>query len=441
MASQTQTLIQKIQSRSAEIGVIGLGYVGLPLVLRFAEEKFSVTGFDIDKDKTNQLNSGKSYIKHIPDSQIKRLTQTNTFEATTDYSRIKDMDCILICVPTPLNDNKEPDLTYINKTSRQIAQHMRKHQLISLESTTYPGTTREILLPCFEENGFQVGEDFYLVYSPEREDPANKKYNTKNIPKVVGGITSSCNELGKALYQQIVDTVVPVSSTEVAELTKLLENIYRSVNIALVNELKVLSDKMGIDIWEVIQASSTKPFGFKSFYPGPGLGGHCIPIDPFYLSWKAREFDFNTRFIELAGEVNTSMPGYVISKLSDALNSKAKCIRGSKILVLGVAYKKDIDDIRESPAVEIIDRLKKKGAEVFFHDPYVSRIRNMRKYDLDFKASELSEATLKNMDAVLIVTDHSDYDYEWIVENSQVVVDTRNATHNVKSGQEKIVKA
>jgi len=436
-----QSFLNKIESHTALIGIIGLGYVGLPLVLRFAEENFSVTGFDIDKSKVDALNSGKSYIKHIPESKIKDLININKFKATTDFSRLKDTDCILICVPTPLNDNKEPNLTYIKNTAEQIARHMRKNQLISLESTTYPGTTREELLPLFEEKGLKAGEDFYLVYSPEREDPANKKYSTQNIPKVVGGITPSCLESGEALYQQIVDTVVPVSSTEVAELTKLLENIYRSVNIALVNELKVLADKMGIDIWEVIEASSTKPFGFKPFYPGPGLGGHCIPIDPFYLSWKARELNFNTRFIELAGEVNTSMPEYVISKLSDVLNNQTKCIRDSKILVLGVAYKKDIDDIRESPAVEVMDRLKNKGAEVFYHDPHVPRIHNMRKYDLDLASSSLNEQLLSEMDAVVIVTDHSSYDYDWIVENSSIVLDTRNATRNVKSNRHKIIKA
>jgi len=441
MKNSKTTLVEKIKDHTAKIGIIGLGYVGLPLVSRFAEEDFCVLGFDVDKEKVDKLNNGKSYIKHIPESKIKDLIQNKKFKATTDYSKIKNIDCILICVPTPLDNNKEPNLTYIEKTSTQITKHMRKNQLISLESTTYPGTTREVLLPLFEKKGFKVGEDFYLIYSPEREDPANKKYSTKNIPKVVGGITPSCTELGKVLYQQIVDTVVSVSSTEVAELTKLLENIYRSVNIALVNELKVLSDKMGIDIWEVVEASSTKPFGFKPFYPGPGLGGHCIPIDPFYLSWKARELNFNTRFIELAGEVNTSMPEYVISKLSDALNNKTKCIRDSKILILGVAYKKDIDDIRESPAVEIIDRLKNKGAVVFYHDPYVPRVHNMRKYDIDLKSSELNGPLLEEMDAVLIITDHSDYNYEWIVEHSDMVIDTRNATGKVRSGREKIIKA
>jgi UDP-N-acetyl-D-glucosamine dehydrogenase len=436
-----QSLLKKIDTKNATVGIIGLGYVGLPLVLRFAEENFTVTGFDIDKSKVDVLNSGKSYIKHIPESKIKEIIQTNKFSATTDFSRLKDTDCILICVPTPLNDNKEPNLAYIKNTAEQIARHLRKNQLISLESTTYPGTTREELLPLFEKTGLKPGEDFFLVYSPEREDPANKKYSTQNIPKVVGGITPTCLTSGEALYQQIVDTVIPVSSTEVAELTKLLENTYRSVNIALVNELKVLADKMGIDIWEVIEASSTKPFGFKPFYPGPGLGGHCIPIDPFYLSWKARELNFSTRFIELAGEVNNSMPEYVISKLSDALNNQTKCIRDSKILVLGVAYKKDIDDIRESPAVEIIDRLKKKGAQVFYHDPYVPRIHNMRKYDLDIKSSDLSQELLNDMDAVLIITDHSDYDYDWIVENSSIVIDTRNATRNVSSNRHKIIKA
>jgi len=436
-----RSLINKIKSHDARIGIIGLGYVGLPLVIRFGEESFNVTGLDIDNNKIDKLNQGQSYINHIPSEKIKKLISSKKFHATTDYSKIKDIDCIIICVPTPLNDNKEPNLIYIENTAEQISKNINKNQLISLESTTYPGTTREILLSRFEKNGFKVGKDFFLIYSPEREDPANKKYNTKNIPKVVGGITPACIKLGKALYEQIVDTVVAVSSPEVAELTKLLENIYRSVNIALVNELKVLTGKMGIDIWEVIKASSTKPFGFKPFYPGPGLGGHCIPIDPYYLSWKAKEVDFNTRFIELAGEVNTSMPDYIVSKVDDALNTKSKCLKNSKILILGVAYKKDVDDIRESPALEIINILKNKRVNVFYNDPFVPSIPKLRKYNFDMDSIKLHDNTIKKMDAVVIVTDHSSYDYEWIVKNAKIVIDTRNATQNVKINRHKIIKA
>ncbi len=353
-------LVKKIKSREARIGIIGLGYVGLPLVIRYCEEGFHVTGFDIDSRKVEKLNAGESYIKHIAPDRIREIKSKGLFEATTDYSQLTKMDCVIICVPTPLKKNKEPDLSYVESTSDEIAKRLRRGQLVSLESTTYPGTTREILLPKFEKKGLKVGKDFYLIFSPEREDPGNPEFNTKNIPKVVGGITSACAEAGKALYEQTIDRVIPVSSPEVAEFTKLLENIFRGVNIALVNELKILADRMGIDIWEVIDASSTKPFGFMPFYPGPGLGGHCIPIDPFYLSWKAREYDFRTRLIELAGEINTGMPNYVVSRIIDSLNKDGKCLKNSKILILGVAYKKDTDDIRESPGVEIIEILKRK---------------------------------------------------------------------------------
>ena len=357
-------LTEKIKNRSACIGVIGLGYVGLPLVIRFCEESFRVIGFDIDPVKVQKLNRGESYIKHIPPERLKEIINKKAFEASSDYRRLKEVDCIIICVPTPLKKNKDPDLSYVKITSDEIARHLRKGHLVSLESTTYPGTTREILLPGFEAKGLKAGKDFFLVFSPEREDPGNPKYNTRNIPKVVGGITPQCTEAGRTLYEQIIDRVITVQSTEVAEFTKLLENIFRGVNIALVNELKMLADRMGIDIWEVIEASSTKPFGFMPFYPGPGLGGHCIPIDPFYLSWKAKEYDFTTRFIELAGQINTGMPDYVVARIIDGLNTNGKCLKTSKILVLGVAYKKDTDDIRESPAVEIISMLKDKGAKV-----------------------------------------------------------------------------
>ncbi len=433
-------LLKAISTKTAKIGIIGLGYVGLPLVIRFCEEQFKVLGFDIDNKKVERLNRGESYIRHIPSYAIKNLLTKKLFEATSDYSRLKEMDCIIICVPTPLKKNKEPDLSYVENTSDEVAKYLRKGQLVSLESTTYPGTTREILLPRFRNKGLKVGRDFFLVFSPEREDPGNPKFNTKNIPKVVGGITTSCKRLGEALYSKIVDKVVLVSSTEVAEFTKLLENIFRSVNIALVNELKILADKMGIDIWEVIEASSTKPFGFMPFYPGPGLGGHCIPIDPFYLSWKAKEYDFNTRFIELAGEVNTSMPDYVVSKIIDGLNKKGKCLKNSKILILGVAYKKDTDDIRESPAVEIIDILKNKGAKVDYNDPFIPFFSGMRNYPhLTMKSVPLSNKSLKRYDCSVIITNHSTYDYRWIVNNSRLVIDTRNATSGLKNS--KIIKA
>ena len=347
-------LLGKINSKNAKIGVIGLGYVGLPLVLRFNDNGFKVVGFDVDEEKVEKLNSGKSYIGHIPGDEIEKVVNAGLFLATTDFEKLKETDAIIICVPTPLTEKREPDLKYVVCTAKEIAKHLRKGHVVSLESTTYPGTTEEVILPILEAGGLKAGEDFFLVFSPDREDPGNPKFAIGNIPKVVGGITGACGEVGKLLYCQVVERVVAVSTTQTAEMTKLLENIYRSVNIALVNELKMLCERMGIDIWEVIEAAATKPFGFTPFYPGPGLGGHCIPIDPFYLSWKAREFDFSTRFIELAGEVNTSVPYYVVSRLIDALNEREKSLKGSKILVLGVAYKKDIDDQRESPSLKII---------------------------------------------------------------------------------------
>jgi UDP-N-acetyl-D-glucosamine dehydrogenase len=434
-------LIERIKSKESLIGIIGLGYVGLPLVIRFGEENFRVIGFDIDEEKIKKLNQGESYIKHIPAEKIKKLIASRRFEPTSDYSRLKAADCIIICVPTPLTINKEPDLSYIKNTTDEIAKYMRKGQLISLESTTYPGTTREILLPKFEKSHLSAGKDYFLVFSPEREDPGNPKFNTKNIPKIVGGITPACTEVGKSLYSLIVDKVIAVSSPEVAEFTKILENTFRSVNIALVNELKILADRMNVDIWEVIKAASTKPFGFMSFYPGPGLGGHCIPIDPFYLSWKAKALNFNTRFIELAGEVNTSMPSYVISKIGDALNQNGKCFKNAKILVLGISYKKDIDDTRESPALEIIEMLQEKGAKVLYNDPYIPRIPKVRKHDLKLSSTSLTEDLLQSMDAVAIITDHSSYDYGWIVKNAKLTIDTRNATGAITTAKHKIIKA
>ena len=436
-----QSLSQKIKDRRAVIGIIGLGYVGLPLVIRFCEERFHVLGFDIDPVKINLLNRGQSYIKHIPSEKIARLRKSRLFEATSDYSRLKEADAVLICVPTPLSKNKEPDMSYIEMTSDEIAKTLRRGQFVSLESTTYPGTTREILLPKFERRGLKAGLDFFLVFSPEREDPGNPTYGTKNIPKVLGGITPACKALGKLLYAQIVDRVVAVSSPEAAEFAKILENTFRCVNIALINELKMLADKMNVDIWEVIEAASSKPFGFMPFYPGPGLGGHCIPIDPFYLAWKAKELNFNTSFIELAGEINTDMPAYVISRITDALNEQGKCLKNAKILVLGIAYKKDIDDMRESPALEIIELLKEKGARVSYNDPFIPRMPKLRRHELNLKSAPLAKKIFKAMDAVVIVTDHSKYDYEWIVEHSALVIDTRNATRNVKTQRHKIVKA
>ena len=437
-----EQLIEKIQTHKARIGIVGLGYVGLPLVLRFGEERFSVIGFDVDPVKVQKLNAGESYIRHIPADRLQSLLKEKQFEATSDFRRLSEPDCIIICVPTPLTAKKDPDLQYIEKTADAITKTLRKGQLISLESTTYPGTTEEILLERFRTTGLEVGKDYFLVFSPEREDPGNPKFSTRTIPKVVGGITPDCLEGGRALYGKVIDRVVPVSSTRAAELVKLLENIYRCVNIALVNELKVLTDRMNIDIWEVIDAASTKPFGFTSFYPGPGLGGHCIPIDPFYLSWKAKEYDFSTRFILLAGEVNTSIPYYVVERVGKALNDRSKSIRGSKILVLGVAYKKDVDDVRESPALEIMEILQHNGAVLSYSDPYIPRLHKMRAYDFSHMSSlDLTEDLLKSQDLVLITTDHTSVDYQRVVDHAQLVVDTRNATRSVTRGREKIVRA
>jgi UDP-N-acetyl-D-glucosamine dehydrogenase len=437
-----QELLSQLESRKAKIGIIGLGYVGLPLVLRFGEERFKIIGFDVDPQKVSKLNAGQSYIRHIEGSRLQGLVSAKAFEATTDFSRLGEADCVIICVPTPLTEKKDPDLQYIEKSADALAKTLRKGQLISLESTTYPGTTEEILLEKFKATGLEVGKDYFLVFSPEREDPGNAKFSTRTIPKIVGGTTPDCLEVGRALYASVIDRVVTVSSTKAAELVKLLENIYRCVNIALVNELKVLTQRMDIDIWEVISAASTKPFGFTPFYPGPGLGGHCIPIDPFYLSWKAKEYDFSTRFIQLAGEVNSAIPHYVVERVSNALNDKGKAVRGSKILMLGVAYKKDVDDVRESPALEIMELLEDKGAVLTYSDPYIPRLHKMRKHDFSHMSSAtLTEDLLKKHDAVLITTDHTGIDYQWLVTHATVVVDTRNATREVQSGREKIVRA
>jgi UDP-N-acetyl-D-glucosamine dehydrogenase len=434
-------LKSKIEKRQARVAIIGLGYVGLPLALLYSEEKVRVTGFDIDERKIKTLATGGTYIVRIPAEEIAEAKK-HGFEATSDYSRLTEMDAVIICVPTPLNEYHEPDLSYITDTAKSIAPYLRAGHLVILESTTYPGTTEEVLVPILEK-GNQYGlkaartkddqQGFYVAFSPEREDPGNTSVARRDIPKVVGGLDTQASELSAALYGTIFNRVVPVSSPAAAEMTKLLENIYRCVNIALVNELKLLSLRMGIDIWEVIAAASTKPFGFHPFYPGPGLGGHCIPVDPFYLSWKAKEWDFHTRFIELAGEINSNMPYHVLESVVKALNQHKKALNGAKVLVLGVAYKRDIDDLRESPALTIIELLQKEGAQVSYNDPYFPTVGKGRKYDLQMKCAPLEN--LGQYDCALIVTDHSDYDYAKIVKESQLVVDTRNATKGIKSSK------
>lgn len=435
------SLLQKIKDHEARIGVVGLGYVGLPLVLEFVNEKFQTVGFDIDDSKVNKLNKGESYIKHIDSEKIQGALDKNLFRATADFSELPDVDCILVCVPTPLNKHREPDISYIQKTSETISKYLRKGQLVVLESSTYPGTTEEVMRSILEKSGLKGHEDFYLAFSPEREDPNNANYSTRTIPKVVGANSPKSLELTKTLYDQVIVNTVPVSSSQAAEATKLLENIFRSVNIALVNEMKVILDRMGIDVWEVINAAKTKPFGYMAFYPGPGLGGHCIPIDPFYLTWKARQYDISTKFIELAGEVNTEMPYYVVNKVADALNDHKKSLNGSNVLILGMAYKKDIDDLRESPTLKLIEILSDKGALVDYNDPMIEELYPMRHYNYEHKSVELTPSVLRSYDAVLISTDHSVYDWEFIVEHAKVIIDTRNATVNVKNNRDKIYKA
>jgi UDP-N-acetyl-D-glucosamine dehydrogenase len=434
-------LLTKINENKAIIGVVGLGYVGLPLLMEFVEQNFKTIGFDIDSKKVKLLNQGKSYIKHIDESRVKKVRDSGIFEASDDFSRIKEVDCILICVPTPLNKYREPDLSFIENTSKVLSKNIRTGQFIVLESSTYPGTTEEVMKPILEESGLKGDHDFWISFSPEREDPNNPHFNTKTIPKVIGANTEYARQLASALYEKVIVKTVPVSSSQAAEATKLLENIFRSVNIAMVNEMKMILDRMGIDVWEVIQAASTKPFGFMPFYPGPGLGGHCIPIDPFYLTWKAREFELNTRFIELAGEINTSMPFWVISKVMDALNEKGKSLKGSRILVLGAAYKKDIDDPRESPSFKLMEILLEKGAIVDYNDPHVPVLPSMRMYDIRRKSIDLTAESIAYYDCVLIATDHSAYDWDFIVEHAHLIVDTRNATQKVIEHRDKIVKA
>ena len=434
-------LDKKIADRTVKVGILGLGYVGLPLAREFASAGIHVLGFDVDTNKVERINAGRSILKHVPDEQVRTIVRNGTLEATTDMARIRRVDAVLICVPTPLTANREPDMQYVIGSCETIARYLRKGHLISLESTTYPGTTRELMKPILEGSGLKAGKDFYLAYSPEREDPGNKHFTTRTIPKVVGGLTPTCRRLATALYELAIETMVPVSTIEAAESAKIMENVYRCINIAMVNELKQVFDRMGVDIWEVIRAASTKPFGFSAFYPGPGLGGHCIPIDPFYLTWKARQYGMPTRFIELAGEINTDMPHYVVGKVMDALNERQKSLKGSRVLVLGLAYKKDIDDVRESPSIELIELLKAKGAKVDYNDPYIRRTHKQREHDLRMRSRPLSAKALAGYDAVVISTDHSCYDYDWIVENAPLVVDTRNATAGVRKGRGKVVKA
>jgi UDP-N-acetyl-D-glucosamine dehydrogenase len=434
-----------------KVAIIGCGYVGLPLALRFAEAGHKVTGFDTDPGKVSLLNSGKSYIEHIPQIKIQQFVNSRHFSATTDFARLKEADAIIICVPTPLDERRQPDLSYVEQTAISIQPNLQKGQLVVLESTTYPGTTEELVLPILEQSGLHcpiasgsdnenIPCDFFLAFSPEREDPGNKQFGLAQIPKVVGGTNPPSGRAAQSLYAQVVARVVPVSSTRAAEMAKLLENIFRCVNIAMVNELKLLSLRMNIDIWEVIDAAATKPFGFMPFYPGPGLGGHCIPVDPFYLSWKAREYDFATRFIELAGEVNTAMPYHVVDAIAAALNNHKKSLKSSKLLILGVAYKKDVDDLRESPTLKIMQILQQRGSHVDYNDPYFPRLHKMRHYNYEnMKSVPLNSHTLGAYDGVVIATDHSSYDYAAIVDASKLVVDTRNATRRVMRHRDRIV--
>ncbi|MFC7338044.1 nucleotide sugar dehydrogenase [Haloferula chungangensis] len=437
------TLIDKFQSKDAVVGVVGLGYVGLPLVLAYANAGFRALGFDIDKEKAAALLAGKSYIKHIPGKQVAAAKKSGKLDATTDFSRVSECDALILCVPTPLDEHFEPDLSYVIKTIEAIVPFLRTGQIVSLESTTYPGTTDEELVTRVEEAGFSVGDSIHVVYSPEREDPGNAHFAATNIPKVVGGATSECLAAGVALYEAAFDQVVPVSSCKVAELTKLLENIYRAVNIGLVNELKIAADKMGIDIWEVIRAASTKPFGFNAFYPGPGLGGHCIPIDPFYLTWKAREYGVHTRFIELAGEVNRSMPDYVVHRTMEALNRRGKAVNGSKIVLLGLAYKSNIDDTRESPTFALMDGFKRLGAELSYYDPHVPKIGPTREH-MEWagqESLEWSEENLRAQDCVVIATKHDAFNLDELAAWSDLIVDTRNAMADTETRDGQVVKA
>ena len=448
----------KLRDKTARIGVLGMGYVGLPLALLFAEAGLRATGFDVDPEKVEKLRRGQSYIRHIPEAAIGEGLARKTFCATTDFSDLREMDAILICVPTPLDDHREPDLSFVRDTTEAIVPNLRSGQLVVLESTTYPGTTEEVVLPILKKSGLRCpilpytvedrqvkagapeDTDFYLAFSPEREDPGNREFRTPQIPKLIGGVNAASAQVAQSLYDRVFEQTLVVSSTRVAEMSKILENTYRCVNIALVNELKLLCLRMGIDIWEVIAAARTKPFGFTPFYPGPGLGGHCIPIDPFYLTWKAREYEFATRFIELAGEINSRMPEHVVASLADALNRRRQCLRTARVLVLGVAYKKDVDDLRESPSLRIMELLQAQGAQVDYHDPYFPLLPKTRKYDFKLRAVEPAAEALAQYDAVIIATDHSSYDYTFITRHDRLVIDTRNATREVKEHREKIVR-
>jgi UDP-N-acetyl-D-glucosamine dehydrogenase len=456
--SPAARLRDRILRKQAAVGIIGLGYVGLPLSLLFAEGEFTTTGFDIDTRKVESLERGESYIKHIGSETIRKVYAERQFRATSDFSELSEMDVIIICVPTPLDEYRQPDLSYVRSTAEAVRAELRRGQIVVLESTTYPGTTEEEVLPILEKSGLHCpvipylaedvvpeamdspSPDFFLAFSPEREDPANSNYSTAQIPKVIGAVNAPSALAAQLLYQSVFDRTVVVSSSRAAEMSKLLENIYRCVNIALVNELKLLCQHMNIDIWEVIKAASTKPFGFQPFYPGPGLGGHCIPIDPFYLSWKAREYDFPTRFIELAGEINSAMPAHVVEGVAESLDRRHKTLAGAQVLVLGVAYKKDVDDTRESPALRIMELLQRRGASVAYHDPYVARLCKMRKYEFGLESVPLTAETLRRYDCVLVATDHTAYDYDFIVRESSLVIDTRNATARVTQGREKIVR-
>lgn len=433
-------LKEKMCAKTATVAVIGLGYVGLPLAVEKAKVGFRVLGVDQNPERAAMANRGENYIGDVKDEELKDIVDRGLLTASTSFDCLTEADVVVICVPTPLTVNMDPDISYIESVCGEIAPRLRQGQLVTLESTTYPGTTEEVILPLLEENGLKVGEDFFLSFSPERVDPGNKRYTTKNTSKVVGGVTPVCLDVAKTFYEQTILNVVPVSSPSIAEMTKVFENTYRAVNIALVNEIMLLCDRMELDVWEVIDAAGTKPFGIQTFYPGPGVGGHCIPIDPFYLTWRARQFDYHTRFIELAGEVNIQATYHVIDVMSRALNKAGKCINGSKVLVLGVAYKKDISDVRESPALKVIDLLKKEHADLLFHDPFVAELKAVEPYDWAMDGVELTAKGLQEADCVVIATDHSSFDYEWIVANSKLVVDTRNATKNVKNNREKIVK-
>ncbi len=435
-----KTLLDKVKKHQAQVGVIGLGYVGLPLAVEKGKVGFPVLGFDINPRRVAQVNAGDNYISDVSDEELQDLVSRGVIAATTDFSRLADCDIIIICVPTPLTITRDPDISYIKSSTEQIARYLRPGQLVTLESTTYPGTTQEVILPLLEEKGLKVGKDFFLAFSPERVDPGNKRFTTKNTSKVVGGVTPACLEISYTLYAQTIVNVVPVSSPAAAELTKVFENTYRAVNIAMVNELMLLCDRMGLDIWEVVEAAGTKPFGIQTFYPGPGVGGHCIPIDPFYLTWKARQYDFHTRFIELAGEINVEVSYYVINRVIRALNEVNKSLKDAAVFVLGVAYKKDIDDVRESPALKIMELLSKNGAILKYHDPYIPDIEPHGGITFALTSLDMTDEQLKAADCVLILTDHSVIDYERVVQNAKLVIDTRNATKNVKHNRGKIVK-